>query len=193
MGNPEDVVIDIGDLSIIPRILLATDGTITHILEAYAGEPIDLVRLSSTLVTDASGLEHLGVEVGERTLRRLSLRRGSQSGRVFVHSDSVVVLDRLPEHLAEEFVRTGASLLKLLAKHRIGTFRENIDEWEGMDAEVAGLLGIDRSEILVARTYQIVVGGRPVAWVTERFPRNGFSSPRPRAGPVSLGSRGMSR
>ena len=32
-------------------------------------------------------------------------------------------------------------------------------------------------EVLVARTFRVVVAGRPVAWITETFPKAGLSSP----------------
>lgn len=168
-------IVDIRDLGTIPRILFATDGSINHILEAYAGEPVDLARLSSRMPADPSSLEQLGGNAGERSLQRFSLLRGRRSGRVFVHADSVVMLDRLPEPVGDMLLRSGASLLKLLTQHRVGTFRESIGEWEGTDDDVAAHFGIDPSETLVARTYQIVLARQPVAWVTETFPKSGFS------------------
>ncbi len=176
-------MVDIRDLELVPRILFATDGAITHILEAFAGEPMDPVRLSSSDVTDPAQREEFGIADHERALCRLSLLRGRTSGRAFVHSDSVVVLDRLPAPVADELVATGTSLLKLLSQRRIGTFRETTAEWEGHDGPIADRLGIPPTEVLLARTYQIVAGGQPVAWSTEHFPRTGFSCATVAAGP----------
>jgi chorismate-pyruvate lyase len=169
--------VNIRDLGLVPRILFATDGTINHILEAYAGEPVDLVRLTSTIVQDTSRWQDLGADEGERALERLSLMRGQTSDRVFVHAESVVLLDRLPEAVAEELVTEGTGLLMLLTKRRIGTFRETVSDWQGHDDEIAACFGIPASEVLVARTYEIVIGGRPVAWATETFPKDCFSLP----------------
>ncbi len=183
--------VDIRDLGIIPRILLATDGAITHILEAVAGEPVDMVRLRSSVAPDPRELADLGMGEGERALRRRSVLRGRQSGCVLVHADSTVVLGRLPEQVAEEYLTAEHGLLPLLSQRRIGTFRESIGEWEGTDEVIASHFGIGPGEILVARTYQIVVGGRPVAWITESFPKHGLLNPRPMShsdGPMS-GSR----
>lgn len=170
---------DIRDLDLIPRILFATDGTITHILEAYSGEPVDFVRLSSSEVVDGSIRDELGIGRDECALRRRSILQGRRSERSFVQADSVVVLDRLPPEVADELVHGRSSLLRLLTQRRIGTFRETIAEWEGRDEEVAAQFGIDPSEPQVARTYQIVLGGRPAAWCTERFPKYGFPFPPP--------------
>lgn len=163
-----------GDLSLVPRILLATDGGITHILEAYAGERVDLVRLATSTALDPSERRRLGIAAEERALQRVSLLRGRTSGRAFVHARSVVALDRLPEQAAIELEQMGASLLALLAENRIGTFRETIDEWEGLDRQISGRLGHPATQRLLGRTYQIVSGGRPLAWVTEHFSKAGF-------------------
>lgn len=166
-----------GELSVIPRILFATDGSITHILEAYAGEPVDLVRLTSGIVEETSAWRELGVGQGERALERLSLVQGRESGRVFVHAVSVVLLDRLPEPVAEDLLASGSSLLKLLTAHRIGTFRETVSDWQGEDEQIAACFGLDGSVTLIGRTYHIIMGGRLVAWTTETFPKDGFSLP----------------
>ena len=183
MGGRRGAIVDIRDLSIIPRILFATDGSITHILEAYAREPIDLVRLASSMDADPDERRDLGIDDDERVLRRRSLLQGRNSGRTFVHADSVVAVDRLPRAVVDDLLETGTSLLKLLSRHRVGSFRETIAEWEDADERIAGYFGDDPAESQVARTYQIVVGGRPVAWVTETFPRNSFGGPPQRFGP----------
>jgi chorismate-pyruvate lyase len=179
--GPGGAIVDIRGLSLIPRILLATDGAITHILEAYAGETVDFVRVRASVVSDGADRQRLALGDDERALRRISLLRGSRSGRVFVHADSVVVVDRIPEPVATELLATDGSLLKLLAHHRIGTFRETVAEWEGTDAAVAAHFGAGPDEIQVARTYEVVLDGRPVAWITESFPKGGFSAPVRRA------------
>lgn len=71
----DDATRDIAGLGLLPRILFATDGAISHIIEADAGERIDLTRMTSGPVTDP--LERLDVGLGgaERGLRRRSLLR----------------------------------------------------------------------------------------------------------------------
>ena len=79
--------------------------------------------------------------------------------------------------MASERLAAGSGLLSLLAEHRVETFRESIIEWQGCDGRLAADLGVDRSEVLVARTFQVGVGDRPVAWITETFPKAALSSP----------------
>jgi chorismate-pyruvate lyase len=168
-------MVDIADLDVIPRILLATDGAITHILEAYAGEPVDLVGLASSTVRAASAWPGLRADRDEAALRRVSLLRGRRTGRAFVHADAVVLGSRLPAGVADQLVRSpGTGLLPLLTGERIATFRESLGEEELVDRRIAAHLGAAPEEVLVARTYQVIVGGRPVARITESFPKRGF-------------------
>ena len=185
-------MIESADMTLVPRILLATDGGITHILEAYAGEEIDHVRLAASTGLGASDRQRLGLAAEERALHRVSLLHGRSSERPFVHAESVVALDRLPEQAARELWQTGASLLDVLAENRIGTFRETIGEWDCLDRQISGRLGLSPSERLLGRTYHIVCAGRPVAWVTEHFPVSGFPLGAPRPGEVRAGA-GASR
>jgi len=115
----------------------------------------------------------------ERALRSISLLRGRYSGRVFVHAAAVVMLDRLPALVDRSPLDAGCTLLQVLSRNRIASFRETISEWEGTDEDIAGHFGIESSEVLVARTFRIIVGGRPLSWTTETFPKNGFSARSP--------------
>ena len=158
------------ELGVVPRILLATDGTLTHILEAYAGEAVHLVKLSHRLVTDVEVRRSCGLDDGERALRRVILLRGSESHATFIHADSVVMLDRLPRGMDEELLTTERPIGKLLAEHRAETFRELLTAWEERNERIAAHFDIGLLDPLLARTYRIFAGGRPIAWITETFP-----------------------
>jgi len=160
-------------LGLVPRILLLTDGTLTHILEAYAAEPIHLVKLGHSLVT---GRSVAGGGGGERVLRRTILLRGTKTDATFVHADSVVMLDRLPHEVARGLLETDTPIGKLLFSCRAETCREMVDMGEARDPEVASHFGPGHHELLF-RTYQLVYGGRPVATITEKFPKD-FPAPR---------------
>lgn len=161
-------------LGVVPRILLATDGTLTHILEAYAAEPVYLVKLFHASVDDRAERERLGLDDDERALRRIILLRGTKSDATFVYADSVVMLDRLPSMVAEGLVETDTPIGKLLFSCRAETFREIIAMGEEREPGVAAHFGIGSSDPLVFRTYQIVFDGRPVTRITEKFPRASF-------------------
>ena len=160
------------NLGLVPRILLATDGTLTHILEAYAAERVYLVKLFHAPVTDHLERETLGLDDGERALRRIILLRGTASHATFVYADSVVMLDRLPATVADGLLETDTPIGKLLFSCRAETFREIIAMGEERDPIIAAHFA--SSDPLVFRTYQIVFEGRPVTRITEKFPKFSF-------------------
>lgn len=160
----------LGELGVVPRILLATDGTLTHILEAYADEPVYLVKLSHTFVTEPAARRPFDLADDERALRRVILLRGSKSEATFIHADSVVMMDRLPAGMADELIETDRPIGKLLAEHRAETFREILDVWEERNERIASHFDIQPLDLLLARSYRILSGGRPLAWINETFP-----------------------
>jgi chorismate-pyruvate lyase len=172
--NAGTATLPLEKLGLVPRILLATDGTLTHILEAYAAERVALVKLAHALVTEPVVRSGLGLEQGETALRRIILLRGSRSGTTFVFADSVVMLDRLPTSVAEGLLETDTPIGKLLYACRAETFREIITMGEERDPAVAAHFGVDGCEPIVFRTYQIVHEDRPIVRITEKFPRTWF-------------------
>lgn len=70
LAPPRGARVTLGELGVVPRILLATDGTLTHILEAYADELVRLVKLLQSLVTEPAAREPFDLDDGERALRR---------------------------------------------------------------------------------------------------------------------------
>lgn len=170
---------DTYELGMVLRVLLSTDGTVTHIVEAYAGEPVYLVKLFHSLVSDPGERAKVGLGPGERALRRKILLRGVESHVTFVYADSVVMLDRLPPGVAEGLLDSEAPIGRLLYESRAETFREITAMWEERDEHIAALFELGAAEPLVSRTYQIVMKGRPFAWITEKFPKAAFAGPPP--------------
>jgi len=178
-AQPDSAVSDLDDLGVVQRLLLATDGTLTHILEAYIGERVRLVKLHQHLVTDPAERVASQLNDGERGLRRVILLRGSGSDITFVYAESLVLLDRLPPLVADGLLESEVPIGKLLWRCRAETFREITDVWERHDSGTAAHFGLGASDSLVSRKYQIVADGRPIAIITETFPKVAF--PRPGA------------
>ena len=161
-------------LGVVPRILLATDGTLTHILEAYAEESVHLVKLCHYLVVDPGVRARLELDDGERALRRIILLKGSRTNAPLVYADSVVMLDRLPTSVTTGLLETDRPIGKLLYDCRAETFREILWVGEERDGRAAAHFGVGAEGPLASRIYQIVYRGRPVARITEKFPVTAF-------------------
>ncbi len=173
-GRTAEEVLD--ELGVVPKILLTTDGTLTHILEAYAAEPVYLVKLDHSFVTEPADRADYDLVGRERAVRRIILLRGSKSDTAYLFADSVVMLDRLPPPVAAGLLETDTPIGKLLFSSRAETFRRITEIGEEHDPGVAAHFDLRGDEPLVYRTYQIVLDGQPVACITEKFPKASFSS-----------------
>lgn len=155
------------------RMLLGTDGTVTHILEAYADEPIDVVKLLQEIDTWKDGDAHLLLSDG-KVLRRRVLLRGRRSLRTLLYAEAVVAIERAAPAILQGLLETDKPIGVLLAENRTETFREILE----VGREPAGACGahfaIDPSAELLFRTYRIVAGQQPVILITEKFPADSF-------------------
>ena len=165
----EPVLVD--SLDPFQRVLLVMDGTVTQILEAFQGEPIEIVRLGQEdrlLTADHTWLE---ADAGETVIDRRVLLRGTDTGRGYVYATSTIVLSRLPAEVQQGLVEPGAGLGRLLARSGLETYRERL--WYGVD--VSGNDAEPRrcldAGLLLSRTYRIFSQGRPLMLISEKFPR----------------------
>jgi chorismate-pyruvate lyase len=159
------------------RILLTTDGTVTDILEAYAGEPIRVEILGQGFETTPPEVSHLDTDGAERLLHRTVLLRGRTTGITFLHADTFIAPGRLPRGVVDGLLKTGKPIGHLLTERRIESFREIIKVGYQAAGECAAHFGVDPSTTLVYRTYHIIIKGRPALCITEKFPVSRFSEP----------------
>lgn len=156
------------------RILLGTDGTVTHILEAFADEPIEVVKLDQRLDGPTDADAALDVPRDARVLRRQVVLRTRRSKAVLLYAEAVIAPDRLPLELLSGLLDTDKPIGRLLAEHRLETFREVLV----VDREPAGLCAVhfdgDADAELIFRTYRILSRGAPIMLITEKFPADSF-------------------
>lgn len=150
-------------------ILLGTDGTVTDILEVFAGEPMEVVKLLQAFDTPNEGDADLGLD-GERVLRRRVLLRGRRSRRNLLYAEAVVVVDRIRPGVVDGLLETDKAIGVLLAEHRTETFREILRIDRGQAGDLAAHFGIDQSDAMLSRAYLVISRGRPVIHIVETFP-----------------------
>ena len=80
-------------LSTFQRVLLMTDGTVTDVLEAYANEPVKVVKLAQWLDGVDPERPELERPATDRVLRRSVLLQDRKSTRL---NSSHVVTSRMP-------------------------------------------------------------------------------------------------
>ncbi|MGH9177206.1 MAG: chorismate--pyruvate lyase family protein [Acidimicrobiales bacterium] len=156
------------------RILLGADGTVTHILEAYADETIEAVKLLQQLDTADEGEAALDVAPGSTVLRRRVLLRGVRSGRTLLYAQAAVVPERVGVDVLEGLISTNKPIGRILSEHRTETFRRILEVDRERAGACASYFGIEPSAALLYRTYVIASGRAPIMLITEKFPAEFF-------------------
>lgn len=156
------------------RMLLGTDGTVTRLLEAYAGEPVEVVKLRQDLDTAGAAGEDLCLPAGERVLRRHVVLRGRRSRQNLLYAEAVVVPARADPGFMDALLGTDVPIGALLADHRTETFREILVVARERAGPCGAHFGIDAGAELIFRTYRIVTRRQPVILITEKFPTGFF-------------------
>jgi chorismate-pyruvate lyase len=166
--------LDMLELSTIQRILLTTDGTVTEVVEIYAGESMRVVKLAQGLVPVERDVKALDLRKGHEVLSRHILLQGKFSGDNFLYAESLIVPDRLDEKVRDGLLRCNQPIGYLIMENRMETFRE-ILVW---GSEAAGPLAdhfhIDENDSIVFRTYRIFANQHPIMQITEKFPESYF-------------------
>ena len=172
-----DAMVVTNSLAPLQRILLGTDGTVTHLLEAYADEPIAAVKLSQSrgLAGDQAAL--LGVEPAAAVLRRRVMLRTRETGRDLLHAEAVLVVARVGVAFVDALETTDTPIGSLLNEARTETIREIIDAGRAPAGPVAPLFGMDPTADVLYRTYRILSRRQPILLISERFPATSFLDP----------------
>ncbi len=161
-------------LNTFQRVLLATDGTITNVIEAYANERIVVLKIAQEFDTVDANKPELGSPDGSRVLRRTVLLQGATTGTNFVHAESVLTPNHLHPEILDGLLVSDEPLGRLLAQNRVETFREIVAAGFEPAGTCADYFGVEHASQLVSRTYRIIVDGRPVVRITEKFPVTWF-------------------
>lgn len=156
------------------RMLLATDGTVTHILEAYAEEPVEVVKLLQEFDVTGDLDAALDLPREEKVLRRHVVLRGAHSGRNLLYAEAVVAVGRIEPAVLDGLVATDKPIGILLAERRTETFREILRVSREPAGPIAAHFELAATATLVSRTYVIVARGQPLFQITEKFPTDSF-------------------
>jgi chorismate-pyruvate lyase len=155
-------------------MLVGTDGTVTHILEAYAGEPIEVVKLHQGFDAANGADSRLDVDTGDEVLRRRVVLRTGSSRRNLLYAEAVVAVSRVPPAFVDGLVGTDKPIGVLLGVHRMETLREILQVEREAAGPSAVHFKVEPTSELIVRVYRIVAQGRPIVVITEKFPNHLF-------------------
>lgn len=145
-------------LSPVERLLLSTDGTVTHALEALTRSPVEVDILDRT------------VEDGNVT-RKVVLRKGP-GGDSLAWAVALVGTDALPEEVARPLVEGDVGIGHLLREQGPETRRRIVamgSVWE--DSPDRPDFITDDAVLHLRRTYEVYVDGRMAMTIEEYFPK----------------------
>lgn len=163
-----------GMLSPFQRILLATDGTVCDMLEAYLSETINVVKLAHVETTASEPIPELELDANSKIIARQVLLRGMDSHKIFIYAESTLIPDVLDPQLRADLERTDKSIGLLMLEARTETFREILNCGTEAAGELSEYFGINDQDVLVYRSYRIFAGGKPAMLITEKFPLDSF-------------------
>jgi chorismate-pyruvate lyase len=161
--------LDFRKLSPLSRILLAAEGTVTRLLEAWTLEPIGVSKLSQRCARLRSRFDPLGLPSGSRVMIRRIVLVGKRSRVPYVFAESRIALDHLEPRVRETLLHTEQPLGQVLQRFGVAT------TWEMLDARIishrgqARILRVPAGGKLLERRYRIFGGGKPTFFITERF------------------------
>ncbi len=167
-------------LSDIERILIVSDGTFTYQLETFVREPIGVAILSNQLAPlSPSDAQLLDCRESRFVWDRRTLLCGTQTGIAYCYAASLINDEGLDPAFRAELKVTQSGLGHLMAKYRIGTFRELLTYHIEHTPDYAEYLSRFRHAVFLSRSYRIVFEGKPIMLITEKLPRELFAKSVP--------------
>lgn len=159
------------DLSLLQKILLGTDGTVTDMIALYAGEPIRVRKLEQEL-REGGAQTDLGCTGRERLLHRTIVLCGATGN--YLYAESQFVFERLSKSIQEQMLETDRPIGLLWKDEKLETFREIVDHSVGPCAAIAHYFDVPVTAPFISRTYLIHHMRKPLGKITEKWPLSFF-------------------
>lgn len=169
-------------LSLLQRILLMMDGTVTDILKLYAGEAISARRLEQTITRDNTQ-SLLSVPPETALLKRRVVLCGDKTN--YLYAESFLVFDMLTETMRYKLLETDYPMGRVWKEERLETYREVIEHRIAPCPRVSMYFDVPLHIPILSRTYLVFAHNKPFGVVTESFPSTYFiesASERPLEG-----------
>ncbi|MCY3552264.1 MAG: chorismate pyruvate-lyase family protein [Candidatus Poribacteria bacterium] len=156
------------------RALLVTDGTVTHLIEAYTFSPVEVVPLRET--EQALGIEYAWLElpIGDPVVTREVVLQtpttDTRAPKIHAYAISHLIYERLPNSVVEGLKSRAGGLGALLQRTIWETRRDLL--WWGVERAVGlpDAIGHLESKPFLSRTYRVVAKKDPLMFITEKFP-----------------------
>ncbi len=157
-------------LPLCARLLLVTDGTVTELLEALAGESLKL-GLKKQFVDRTEN--HPAIALPDRhsaCLYRQITLRGEITGQDLLYAESVILHQELRPDARDMLEQQNIPLGVILNRQLADNHREIVDCGYRCSGMAADHLGLDQDHEFLYRMYRVLVKTSPIAIITEWFP-----------------------
>jgi len=167
----QDIEKELGNLSSAQKILLATDGSVTTILDVLKGHVNIRTLVQEFRKADAETALLLDVDEGATINYRVVVIEGKEP---LIYAISLIPVERLNNDFREDLIRADIPIGRILRKHNIESRREiKTVSLEESDPEMVNIF--KNNSPMLTRTYNIIHKDQVLVWLMETFPCNMFT------------------
>ncbi|MCK9152434.1 chorismate--pyruvate lyase family protein [Methanobacterium alcaliphilum] len=161
----------VGGLSNTQKILLATDGSVTRILDVVEGE-VDINTLTQEFQeADKYLSQKLNISEGDNVNYRVVVIGTDEP---LIYAISHIPVDRLTNNFKEDLIRANIPIGRILKKHNVESRREI--ESVGVEKPDEELKKIFKTDaMMLTRTYNIIRNNEILIRIKETFPITSFN------------------
>ena len=164
----KDIEKKLGNLSSAQKILLATDGSVTTILDVLKGHVNIRTLTQEFREADKETASLLEINEGDTINYRVVVIEGKEP---LIYAISLIPLDRLNNNFKEDLIQADIPIGRILRKHNIESERINPVSLD----ESGGQIEIFKSDSpMLTRTYNIIHKNQILIWLMETFPHSLF-------------------
>ena len=172
MDRINEVENDIGKLSSAQKILLATDGSVTTILDVLKGHINVETLVQEFREADEIQAQDLGVNKGD-TINYRTVVMSHNLDEPLIHAVSLTPVDKLTNNFKEDLLKADIPIGRILRKYNIESRREVTHiGFEKPDGEVKEIFKTDST--LLTRVYNIIYKDEILIQIKETFPYSLF-------------------
>lgn len=172
MEKIKEVEKEIVNLSSAQKILLATDGSVTTILDVLKGHIEVNTLVQEFKESDEETARDLGIDKGD-TINYRTVVMSHDPEEPLIHAISLTPIKKLDNNFKEDLLKADIPIGRILKKYNIESRREvtHIGA-EKPDEELKMIFKTD--SIMLTRTYNIIYHDRILIRIKETFPYNLF-------------------
>ena len=172
MDRIKEVESDIGNLSSAQKILLATDGSVTTILDVLKGHINVETLIQEFKEADDVQAQDLDINKGD-IINYRTVVISHNPEEPLIHAVSLTPVDKLTNNFKEDLLKADIPIGRILRKYNIESRREVIHiGFEDPDEELKSIFNTDST--MLTRIYNIIYKDEILIQIKETFPYSLF-------------------